>query len=327
MKNCFRFLSSYACAVAIITCVSESAAAQTYPGKTVRFLVGFPAGGATDISARAIASKLDTAWKNSVVVENRPGASGVIAAELVKNAPADGYTVLFGSSNEITVRPALVSKMPFDPVGDFAPVSLAIVTPAIIVVHPSVPARSTKELIALAKGKPGELSYAATGPGSPQHLAGELFKILSGTNLVYIPYKGAAPAITDLVGGHVPVGILTMAGTMQYVTAGKLRAIAVTSAKRSAIARDVPTVAEAGLKGFDMNQWFGVFLPRGTPPAIVNQVSKDIAKTLQAPDLRDFLETQALEPVGSTPEEFAKFIAVELTKNAKIVREAGIKIE
>ena len=234
--------------------VSTPTHGQSYPNKTVRFLVGFPAGGATDISARAIASRLDSTWKNSVVVENRPGASGVIAAEVTKNAPPDGYTVLFGSSNEMTVRPALVSKMPFDPVNDFAPVSLAIVTPAIIVTHPSLPVKSVKELIALAKSKPGELSYAATGPGSPQQLAGELLNILSGTKILYVPYKGAAPAFTDLVGGHISIGILTMAGTMEYVSSGKLRAIAVTSAKRSAVAPNVPTVAESGLKGFEIGR-------------------------------------------------------------------------
>lgn len=313
--------------LAVLPLVFYQANAQTYPAKTVRFLVGFPAGGATDISARAIAGKLNGLWKQQVIIENKPGASGVIAAEVTKSATADGYTVLFGSSNEMTVRPNLVRKMSFDPRKDFAPVSLAIVTPAIVLVNPSLPVKSVKDLIDLAKRRPGELSYAATGPGSPHHMAGELFKIMSGTDIVYVPYKGAAPAVADLLGGHVPIAILTMAGMMQHVESGRLRALAVTTTKRSPIAPDVPTMEEGGLKGFDMSQWFGVFVPAGTPKDVIATISKGVSESLKASDLREALLAQALEPVGSTPEEFAKFLRVELDKNAKIANAANVKID
>ncbi len=316
------------CAIGLaFACTSGTAHARGFPEQPVRFLVGFPAGGATDIAARAIAQKLAAIWKHPAVVENRTGASGAIAAGVAKNAAPDGYTVLFASSNEMTITPALVSKLNYDPVRDFVPVSLAVATPAVILTHPSLPAQTLQELIALAKSKPGSLSYGATGPGSPQHLAGELLKMRSGADLLYVPYKGGAPLITDLTGTHISVGIAALAGTVPHIESGRVRALAVTTAKRSSVAPDLPTVAESGLKDFDMSQWFGIFLPKGTPQDVVDTLGKDIAQVLRMPDLRKQLEDQGLEAIGSTPLEFSRFMENELAKNAKIVADAGIKLE
>jgi tripartite-type tricarboxylate transporter receptor subunit TctC len=319
-------MATLAATLAIFT-PHAAAAADAYPARPVRFVVAFPPGGGTDIIARSIAQKLSRSLAQQVVVDNRPGAGGNIGTDIVAKSAPDGYTLLMGSAGPLAINASLFASMPFDPVRDFAPVTLAASTPNVLVVHPSLHASTVKELIALARAHPGEINFASSGHGTPAHLAGELFNSMAGVKMVHVPYKGAAPALADLLGGQVQLMFSTMPPALPHVKDGKLRALAVTSAKRSRAAPGLPTVDEAALPGFEANTWHGVVVPAGTPPDIVGRLNSDIVAILHQPDVVERLSAQGAEPVGSTPEEFAAYIRSETVKWAKVVRESGAKAD
>jgi len=302
-------------------------AADAYPAKPVRFVVAFPPGGGTDIIARAIAQKLAERIAQQVVVDNRPGAGGNIGTDIVAKSAPDGYTMLMGSAGPLAINASLFGKMPFDPIKDLAPVTLAASTPNVLVVHPSLRAATVKELIALAKARPGEINFASSGHGTPAHLAGELFNSMVGVKMVHVPYKGAAPALADLLGGQVQLMFSTMPPALPHVKDGKLRALAVTSAKRSPAAPDLPTLDEIALPGFEANTWHGVVVPAGTPATIVARLNREIVAILHLPDVVERFSSQGAEALGSTPEEFAAYIRSETLKWAKVVRDSGAKAE
>jgi len=302
-------------------------AADSYPAKPIRFVVAFPPGGGTDIIARSIAQKLAERLAQHVVVDNRPGAGGNIGTDIVAKSAPDGYTILMGSAGPLAINASLFAKMSFDPIKDLAPVTLAASTPNVLVVHPSLPARTVKELIALARSRPGEINFASSGHGTPAHLAGELFDSMTGVKLVHVPYKGAAPALADLLGGQVQLMFSTMPPALPHVKDGKLRALAVTSRKRSPAAPELPTIDEAALPGFEAITWHGVVAPAGTPAAIIARLNREIVAILHLPEVVERLSGQGTEALGSTPEEFASYIKSESVKWAKVVRESGAKAE
>ena len=306
---------------------AHAAAAESYPTKPVRFIVAFPPGGGTDLVARTIAPRLAERLAQQVVVENRPGAGGNLGTEIVAKSAPDGYTMLMGSVGPLAINASLFAKMPFDPLKDLAPVTLAASTPNILVVHPSLPVTSVRELIALAKARPGAINFASSGPGTPAQLAGELFNSMAGVKMVHVPYKGAAPALADLLGGQVQVMFSTMPPALPHVTAGRLRALAVASLRRSPAAPELPTVDEAALPGFEATTWHGVMVPAGTPGAIVAKLNHDIVAVLRTPEITERLSSQGAEAIGSTPEEFASYIKTETAKWARVVRESGAKAE
>ena len=293
----------------------------------MRFVIGFTPGGPSDILARAVGQKLAERWGQQVVIENRPGAGGNVAAEAVARSAPDGYTWLLGNNSILATNQTLYRSLPYDPVKDFAPVSLVAVQPNILVVHPAVPAQSVAELIALAKKDPGKLNYASSGSGAAAHLAGELFKTMAGVDLVHVPYKGAQPALTDVIAGQVQVMFATSASVIPHVRAGKLRALAVTSAQRSPSVPELPTVSEAGVPGFEAITWHGVVVPAATPAALVERMNRDIVAVLGLPDLRGRLAGLGAEVITGTPREFADYIAAEIPKWAKVVRDSGARIE
>ncbi|HMH19017.1 MAG TPA: tripartite tricarboxylate transporter substrate binding protein [Burkholderiales bacterium] len=321
-----RTALSLAAALAIST-PQAVAAADAYPSKPIRFVVAFPPGGGTDIIARSIAQKLAERLAQQVVVDNRPGASGNIGTDIVAKSAPDGYTMLMGSAGPLAINASLFASMPFDPVRDLAPVTLAASTPNVLVVHPSLRATTVKELIALAKAKPGEINFASSGHGTPAHLAGELFDSMAGVKMIHVPYKGAAPALADLLGGQVQIMFSTMPPALPHVKDGKLRALAVTSLKRSPAMPELPTVDEAALPGFEANTWHGVLVPAGTPVPIIARLNREIVAILHLPDVVERLSGQGAEAQGSTPEEFAAYIKSETLKWAKVVRESGAKAE
>ena len=306
---------------------APAALAQTYPTKTVRMIVAFPPGGTTDILARATAQKLTEAFGQQVVIDNRPGAGGNIGTELVARSPADGYTLLASPGSTLTSNPAVYAKVPFDTVRDFAPVTIIAEVPNVLIVHPSLPVKTVKELIALAKTRPGQLAYASTGAGQSTHLSAELFKQMARVDMIHVPYKGSAPALTDMVAGQVTVMFDNMPSCLPFVKAGRLKAIAVTSTKRSPTTPELPTVAEAALPGFDVTVWFSVLAPANTPRDIVARLNGEIVKALKAPDMRERLSQQGAEPVGNTPEEFAGVIKRDLAKWSKLVKDANIRLD
>ncbi len=303
------------------------AAADAYPARPIRFVVAFPPGGGTDIIARSIAQKLAERLAQQVVVDNRPGAGGNIGTDIVAKSAPDGYTLLMGSAGPLAINASLFDKMPFDPIRDLAPVTLAASTPNVLVVHPSLKAATVNELIALAKARPGEINFASSGHGTPAHLAGELFNSMAGVKLVHVPYKGAAPALADLLGGQVQLMFSTMPPALPHVKDGKLRALAVTSSKRSRAMPELPTVDEVALPGFEANTWHGVVVPAGTPAAIVARLNREIVAILHLPEVVERLSGQGAEALGSTPEEFAAYIRSESVKWAKVVRDSGAKAE
>lgn len=317
MKIFRNLLVFAACIIAV------SAGAAEYPTKPIRLLVGFAPGGGTDTTARAISQKLTASLGQQVVVDNRPGVSGNIAAEITVNAPADGYTVLLSTIAALAVNPSLLKKMAFDPVKDLAPVTRAADSTNFLVVHPSVPAKSVKELIALAKAKP--LNCGSSGVGGAGHLALELFNLQAGTKIVHVPYKGGGPAIIDLLAGNINLIFATGASSINHVKAGKIRALGVTTAKRSALAPELPTIAEAGLPGFEANNWNGVVVPAKTPRAIINRLNKEFAAALSLPDIKQFLFNQGLDAAPGTPEAFGAYIKSERAKWAKVIKAAGIQ--
>jgi len=280
----YRAPSLCRCAlVALLSGIAAPAAAQNYPAKSIRFIVAYAPGGGTDVTARPIAAKLSERYGQSVFVDNRAGGNGMIGADLVAKSAPDGYTVLVSASSEMSMNVALFSKMPYDPVKNFAPVTLVSVSPPLLLVHPSVPVKSVKELIALAKAQPGKLAYASVGIGSPQHFAGELLNLEAKIKMNHVPYKGAAPALIDLVGGHVPVGMIAVVVAIPHIKTGRLRPLAVTALKRSPSLPEVPAISET-LPGFDIGQWFAVWVPAGTPPEIVKKLNTELAAIVRTPD-------------------------------------------
>ena len=300
--------------------------AQTFPTKPIRFIAAFPAGGPSDIVARAIGKRMAEVLGQPVVIDNRTGAGGNIGAEAVAKSPPDGYTVLLGGSY-VTIAPSLYAKPPFDPVRDFAPISLIVSNQYVLVIHPSVPARDVRDLIRLANAQPGRLNYASTGPGSPPRLCGELFKSMAGIEMVNITYKGATPALIDMIGGHIDVYFGGISGTLPPIASNKVRALAVTSSRRSSQLPAVPTVAEAVLPGYDITTWFGLLAPAGTPREIVTKLNGVIVAIANEPEMKNYLIGQGVDPVTNTPEQFAAYIKGEVPKFARIVKAAGIKPE
>jgi len=308
----------------VATAMSGPSAAQTYPDHPVRFVVPWAAGGGTDIFARVIGEKLHQSMGQPFVVENRAGASGNIGAAYVARATPDGYTIMLATIT-LATNPALYKNMEFDATKDFVPITLIAGVPHMLVVNPSVPAKNVKELIALAKQKPGKLNYSSAGIGSPFHIAAELFKETADVNIVHVPYKGGGPAIMDAVGGQVDMSFANLVAVLPMVKSGQLRALAVTSAKRSGAAPDVPTMAEAGLPGYDFSSWFGVLAPAGTPLDIVVKLNKEVIKALEDPDVKKQLTEQGADLVASTPEQFEAYLKSETVKWGKVIRAAGIQ--
>ena len=307
--------------------VTALAHAQTYPTKPIRLVVPFPPGGATDILARDVAQKLTEAWGQSVIVDNRPGAGGNIGSELVAKSAPDGYTLEMGTVGTHAINASLYAKMPYDHVKDFTPVILVAGVPNVLVVNPAVPANSVAELVAYAKANPGKLNFASSGNGTSIHLSGELFKVMAGVQITHIPYKGSAQALQDLLAGQVQLMFDNLPPSLPQIKAGKLRALAVTSATRAPALPDVPTLAESGLPGFEASSWFGILAPAGTPAPIVAKLNAEVANWLATPEAKEKLLKQGANPAGGTPQDFAKHIAAETAKWAKVVKDSGAKID
>jgi tripartite-type tricarboxylate transporter receptor subunit TctC len=301
--------------------------AQTYPSKPIRFIVPFPPGGGNDTIARLIGQKLTAATAQQVIVDNRPGAGGTIGAEAAAKSAADGYTMFLAGVATHGINPNLRRKLFYDPVKDFDAVSLIASAPLLVVVHPSLPVRSVKDLIALAKSKPGQINYASNGAGGSSHLAVELFDMMTGARMVHIPYKGLSPALTELISGQVQVMFSSAVAMLPQVKAGRLRAIAMTGSKRSQAIPEVPTVAEAGVPGYETGSWYGIVVPAGTPRAAVDRLSKEVITIVRSADITNRLNDEAVIPVGSTPEEFSAYIKKELARWARVIKSAGIALE
>ena len=300
--------------------------AQAFPDKPLRLVVPYPPGGGADITARPIAQKLSERGAQPVVIDHRGGASGMIGAEIVAKAPPDGYTFMVSASAEMAFNVALLPRMPYDPVRDFAPITLATVTPMALVVHPSVPIKSVEEYIAFARAKPGSMKFGSAGAGSPHHFAGEWLKMLTKTDIVHVPYKGMAPALNDLLGGHIPSGFATLLPATQHMKAGKLRVLAVTTQKRAPLLPDVPAFAET-LPGFDFSQWNAVWAPAGTPKDVLDKLSTEIRRIVQSPDYKARMSEQGSEAIGNSPSELAAFQKAEIDKYRKIAQQANIKLD
>jgi tripartite-type tricarboxylate transporter receptor subunit TctC len=303
------------------------ATSTPYPDKPVRVIVPFAPGGATDVVARSLAKRLGEIWNQAVIVENKPGAGGNIGADIVAKAPADGYTVLLASPAEIVINPHLYAHMPYDPAKDLAPVTKIAAAPLVLVVHPSVPAHNVAELVAWIRSQTVGVSYASSGTGGPQHLAAEQFRLATGTHLVHVPYKGGAPAVNDLLAGQVPMFFAGLPPALPHIKAGSLRALAVTTSARWASLPDVPTVAESGLPGFNIENWQGIFVPAGTPPEIVAKLAHDIATVAAEKEFAERLTAQGAAPSTMSPADFTIFVRAENAKYARLVKESGAKVE
>ena len=303
---------------------SAKARAGKFPAKPVRIVIGLAPGGATDIVARALAQKLTENLGQPVIVDNRAGAAGSIAAALVAKSPADGYTLLIVSSS-YAINPGLYNDLPFDPVRDLAPITLIAEAPFLLVVNPALPAATVKELIALAKAQPSALNYSSGGNGTSGHLAGELFKSLAGVTMTHVPYKGAGPATVDVIAGQIQMTFASVVSALPHVKANRLRALGVTSEKRSSALPSVPTISEAGVKGYRTGSWYGVLAPAGTPADIVGTLNAEFAKVMQQPDMKARMAGEGAEPIAGTPAQFAAYLEVEIRKWAKIIRESGIR--
>ena len=309
-----------------VALICAPAIAQTYPSKQVRFIVGFPAGGATDVVARAISQHLSEALWQPVVVDNRAGAASNIAAELVATAPKDGHTIFMGTVST-AINPSLYKKLAYNALKDFAAVTQVTDTPFMFVTHPSLPVRNVKEFIALAKAKPGQLNYGSAGNGSGGHLFTAMFGSMAGVQLLHVPYRGASFATTSVLAGETIFMFDNIVTTLPLARAGKLRALAVTTLKRSRVAEDIPTMSQAGVPGYDANAWFGVFAPTGTPDAVIARLQSEISRIVKVPEVRDRFLALGAEPVGNTPEQFAAFYRNEVLKWAKVVKESGAQID
>lgn len=320
----------YACSLvaAFLACSSLpfSAAAQTYPVKPIRLVVPFAPGGPVDTLARAMTPKLSEALGQQIIIDNRAGAGSTIGTDVVAKAPPDGYTLLITSSS-IAINPSIYPKMPFDATRDLAPISQLSTSSLIVVVHPSIPARSIKELIALAKARKGELVYASSGTGSAPHLSVELFNSMTGTRMVHVPHKGAAPATLDLLAGNVALMFNNLISAVPNVQAGKLRALAVTGASRTPALPDLPTIAEAGVPGYEASTWYAMFAPAATPGPILERLHRDVAATMKSPEVRKTLSAVGIDPVGGTPAELARYLRSELVKWAKVAKASGAKAD
>ena len=297
-----------------------------YPSRPMHLIVNFPPGGTTDILARLIGPKLTEVFKQAVVIDNRAGASGMIGANTVAKASHDGYTFGFIISTN-AISPALFANVPFDPVRDFAPITLLVSVPNVISVHPSVPATTLTELIALAKAQPGKLSFGTSGTGTAVHLTGELFKSLAKVDITHVPYKGGGPALSGLIAGQIPMGVQNIATVVQYVRSGRVRALGISSLERSPALPDVPTIASAGFPGFEAKEWYGLVAPAGTPVPIVARLNREIVRVMHLPDINARIAEQGAEIVADSPEQFGAFIKSELAKWTKIVRETGMRVE
>jgi tripartite-type tricarboxylate transporter receptor subunit TctC len=325
-----RAIASAAAAVMVIAATqgTSSAQAQAFPQKPIQFVVPYAAGGAGDIFARTVAQKLSSAFGQQVVVVNRPGANGIIGMEQVAKAAPDGYTIVMGNSAPMVLNPSLYPKLPYDPVKDFAPVTLGTLYPYIVIVHPSLPAKSIAELVKLAKSRPGQLQYGSSGNGGANHLAGEMFKGAAQIDIVHVPFKGSAPALADTIAGQISMMFDTIVTTVPQLKAGKVRALAVTGEKRAPQTPDVPTIAESGYSGYKVTSWQSILAPAGTPRPIVERLYQESAKALKLPDVVERLATQGgNEIVASTPDEFAKVIREEIVSYGRIIKAANIRLD
>ena len=302
-------------------------AAPAYPTKPVRFLIAFTPGGPSDILTRLVGGKLTEALGQPFIYDNRPGAGGNIAGEITAKSPPDGYTLLMGNNSILATNAALYKNIGFDPVKDLAPVALLASQPNILVVHPLLPVKSVKELVALAKAKPGALNYASSGSGAAAHLAAELFQSMTGTKMAHIPYKGAGPALIDTLAGQCQLMFATALSVAPYIRSEKVRALAVSTAKRSQGFANLPTIAEAGVPGFDAATWHGVVAPAGTPQAVITRLNGEINKVLQTPDMRERLNSQGAEIIGGTPQVFAAYIQAEIPKWTKVIKDSGARAD
>ena len=317
-------------AIGIAACASLCtgiATAQEYPTRPIRLVVPFTPGGTTDILARLLSVRLGEAWGQQVIADNRPGAGGNIGVELTAKSAPDGYTIVMGHIGTFGVNPTLYPKLPYDPIKDFQPVTLIAMVPNMLAVNPSLPAKSVRELIALAKAKPGSLNFGSGGNGSAAHLAGEYFKLLTKINIVHIPYRGTAPAVTDLISGQIGMIITGVPALLPQFKAGRVRGLAVATAQRLTLLPDLPTIAEAGVPGYEATQWYGILVPAATPRAIVNKLHDGIVQMLARPDTKERLAAEAAVPVGNTPEEFAAYIKSEIARWAPVVKASGAKPE
>ena len=319
MKNQITVLAS-------VVALAQPAFAQPYPSKPIRVIIAQAPGSATDVVSRVISNKLAEGLGQQLVIDARPGAGGTLGTELAARAPADGYTLFMANNSTHGSNPALYAKLSYDAVKDFAPIIFVVATPYVLSVHPSLPAKSVKELIALAKARPGQINYASAGNGSTHHLSGELLKTMAGIDIVHIPYKGTTPAIAALIGGEVSIMFATVTGIQPQIKNGRARGLAVTTPKRSNMMPELPTMAET-LPGFEMLSWFGLLAPAGTPPAIVNRMNAETTKVLANPDVRSLLAAQGFEVMSGTPEQFGDYIKVEIAKITKLAKTTGIKAE
>lgn len=316
-----------ACVAAVVAALPGDARAQAWPAKPVRFILGFPPGGGSDILGRIVAARMQEQMGQSVVIENRPGASGNIAAEQVAKAAPDGYTIYLAQIAAVAISPPLFPKLGYDPLRDFAPISLIATGPNVLVVHPSLPVKNVKDLIALARQQPGQMNYASVGPGSIQHLAGESFNLLAGVKTVHVPYKGSSPAGLDLMAGQVAFMFDSTPPITSFIKSGRMRALAVTTPKRSPLLPEVPTVVESGLPGFDFATWWGLMAPAGTPRPIIDRLNAELGTSLQRPDVRERILGVGAEPAHTTPEAFGALIRSEIARWARVIKAAGVKVD
>ncbi len=322
MKTPRRLVPTLACCLLPLTGI-----AADYPNKSIRMLVGFPPGGSTDTLARQVVQALAPAMKQQIIVDNRPGATGIIAAETTAKANPDGYTIMMATVATHAINPALFSKVPFDAAKDFSAVTLVAKYPLLLAINPGLPAKSVRELVELAKAKPGSLRYSSSGSGSPGHLSAEMFRIASKTDMLHVPYKGGSPALAAVIAGECQINFGTLPGMMPHAKANRLRALAVTTNTRSPALPDVPTVAESGLPGFDVSSWAGVVVPAGTPKPVIAELHRQITGVLKEPGLNTRLSAEGAPPVGNTPEEFGKFMREELVKWAAAVKQSGARVD
>jgi tripartite-type tricarboxylate transporter receptor subunit TctC len=311
----------------VAACVAQFACAQNYPSKPIRFYTPYPPGGTTDILARIIGAKMFETWGQPVIVDAKPGAGGNIGTDFVAKSPADGYTILMGASGPLAINASLFRKLPYDPAKDLAPVVLSASVPLVLVTHPSLPVKNVKEFIALMKARPGQFNYASAGPGSPQHLTAEMFKFMAKVEMTHIPYKGSGPAIVDLIGGQIPFAFESMIPILPHVKSEKLRALAVTSAARSPVLPQIPTVAESGVPGFESIAWYGVVAPAGTPKEIIAKLNAEMVRIANLPDIKKQLMEMGSPPVAGTPDQFGALIRSEIPKWAKVVKQANVSLD